>query len=161
MVHGEAVYSVGYYKLLNTAVETGAPQAVIGIAVEIVEISIHDNREKAVARLNHSVGAFAVNAQGMEGMILRYPGVVDDSVIIAKGRNKFIRHLLLVFFIYTHLVKGAISLDLIIDVFAAELHLTAEVTNKTGLIPALGVASVNAELIGSRSKACYLAGFVG
>lgn len=98
----------------------------------------------------------------MDVVVIGNTGVIQDSVVVADGGDHFIGDLLFIFFVHTDLVKGAaFCFALIIEIFAAELNLTAEVTKKAGLIPALGGAAIDSKLIGSCSKAGYFAGFVG
>ena len=57
--------------------------------------------------------------------------------------------------------SAALILDLIVEVFSAQLGLATEISDKANLIAAGGLASVDTILLGSSSKTCDLGRFAG
>ena len=93
----------------------------------------------------------------MDAVILGNTGVEDNAVVVANWRSHFIINDLFICLVDLYLLEiSAISLDLIIEIFAAELNLAAHFSCKTLKITCLGVVSVYAVLVSSRTKTSYL-----
>ena len=96
-------------------------------------------------------------------MIIANAGVIDNAVVVTHRRDELIRHLGVIFLVALDLVKSSAIgiLDLIVEVFSAELGLATEISDKANLIAAGGLASVDTILLGSCSETCDLGRFAG
>jgi hypothetical protein len=148
---------------LLTVCEIGSPEAIVGSSVEVIKVSVLDYGEEIKTTYNRSGNIAVLCMESVNIMIIANAGVIDNTVVITHRRDELIRHLGVVFLVALYLVKSSAVgiLDLIVEVFSAELGLTTEISDKANLIAAGSLASVDTVLLGSCSETCDLGGFAG
>lgn len=155
-IKGEAVNSVRGDKLLFTGGEIGSPDAVVGITVQVIDISVLNNGEEIVTTDYSGYHIATVGVHGVNIVIVDDTGKIDYSVVIAHRGNEFVRNLGKISLAAFHLVEGSVGLDLIIEIFAAQLYFAAKISDKTGEIASVYLAAIDTVLIGGGAKSCNL-----